>query len=132
MLLILLTTLSAKINEVKSKTPNITNLATNCAFNAKIRLKAKHLILTTYVQLLLLLVFVIKHQIKLKIPNFSDLAKKADCDAKKHFASSDFNKFMSNTLDFIINTLILFSISTSLQNYYNVFWSSKHNLLMGI
>ena len=40
-----------------------------------------------------------------KIPNFSDLVKKADYDAKisdiedKYFTTSDYNKFTSNTLD---------------------------------
>ena len=73
------TTLNAKINEIKKELPSITNLATTAA-------------LTT-----------VEQQKVLKIPNVSDLVKKADYDTKileiEYFTTSDYNKFSSNTID---------------------------------
>ena len=69
--------LNAKTNEVKGEIPGITNLAAAAAFTT----------------------------VENKIPNFSDLVKKADYDAEikdiknKYFTTSDYNKFMNNILD---------------------------------
>ena len=71
------TTFNAKINEAKDKIPSITNLATTAAVST----------------------------VENKIPNFSDLVKKADYDAEikyikdKYFATSDYNKFTNNIFD---------------------------------
>ena len=64
MLLILLTTLSAKINEVKCKTPSITNLATNSALNAKINEVQDKTPNINNLPATAALTSVIKHQIK--------------------------------------------------------------------
>ena len=67
------TTLSAKINEIKNEIPSITSLVKTAG-------------LTT---------------VENEIADISDLVKKADYDAemeKKCFTTSDYNKFMSNTL----------------------------------
>ena len=64
MLLILLTTLSAKINEVKRKTPSITNLATNSALNAKINEVEDKTPNINNLPTTAALTSVIKHQIK--------------------------------------------------------------------
>ena len=71
------TSLNAKINEVTGKIPSIINLTTTSAG------------LTT---------------VQNKIPNVSDLDKKADYDAKisemenKYFTTYDYNKFTNNIL----------------------------------
>ena len=68
--------LNAKINEVTGKIPSIINLTTSAG-------------LTT---------------VQNKIPNVSDLVKKADYDAKisemenKYFTTYDYNKFTNNIL----------------------------------
>ena len=72
-----LASVNAKINEIKDEIPNITNLATTAALT----------------------------NVDNKIPNVSDLVKKADYDAgisemeNKYFTTSDYTKFTSNTLD---------------------------------
>ena len=71
------TTLNARINEVKDEISSITNLATTTALTA----------------------------VENKIPNVSNLVKKADYDAKiskmekNYFTTSDYNKVTSNILD---------------------------------
>ena len=59
------TTLSAKINEIKNEIPSITNLATTVAFTT----------------------------VENKIPNVSDLVKKADYDAKISETAKIFHYF---------------------------------------
>ena len=65
------TTLNAKINELKSEIPSITSLTTNASLNTKIKInfKVKHLVLLTYLQLLLLLLLKIKYLLVFYLQN---------------------------------------------------------------
>ena len=77
--------LNTKINEVKGEIPSITNLTTTAALTA----------------------------IENKIPNISDLIKKADIDAEikdmkgKYLTKSDYNQFTNNILDQKITAIML-------------------------
>ena len=111
--------------DIEGKIPDITNLASNTTFNAKVN-EVKNEIssimnLSTIASLLLSTTFnevkaetpVITNlsaipaftNVANKIPNFRDLFKKTDYDAKmsemekKYFSTSYYNKFTSNTLD---------------------------------
>ena len=94
------TTLNAKINEVKNKIPSITNLATNSSLNSKINGKKSEI-----PNIANLAATAALTSVENKIPNVGDLVKKADYDAKisemekKYFNNTDYNKFISNTLD---------------------------------
>ena len=87
---------NAKIKNIEEKIPDITNLATNTALNATINVIENKIASITNLATTAALT---------KIPNISDLAKKADYDAKiskmgkKYFTTSDYNKFTSNTLE---------------------------------
>ena len=75
--LLLLLALNPEINEAKNEMPSITNLATTAILIA----------------------------VENKIPNVSDLVKKADYDAEmkdiknKYFSTSDYNKFTNIVID---------------------------------
>ena len=71
------TTLKAKVNEVKNEIPSIINLATNASLNAKTNeVKGE---IPGITNLATTAAFT---TVENKIPNFSDLVKKTDYDAK--------------------------------------------------
>ena len=90
---------NARIKNIENNIPDITNLATNTTLNAKIN-EPKNKILSITNLARAAAVTTVEN----KIPNVSDLFKKANSDAKyqkinKYFTTSDYNKFTSNTLD---------------------------------
>ena len=94
------TTLNAKVIEVRNEIHSIINLATNASLNAKTNeVKGE---IPGITNLAAAAAFT---TVENKIPNFSDLVKKADYDGKiseiekKYFSVSYYNKFTSNTLD---------------------------------
>ena len=96
---------NAKIKIIEDKMPEITNLATYASLNAQIKKVEIEIPIITNLATIAALTTV-----ENKIPNVSDLIKKADYDVKisemesKYFATSDYNKFTSNTLDANITT----------------------------
>ena len=92
--LILQTTLTAKINEVKGEIPSITNLATTAPLNAKINEVKGKIPNTTSLTSTTVLTAVENN-----ILNFSNLVKKTDYDEKilgiksKYFTTADYNRF---------------------------------------
>ena len=86
------TTLNAKMNEVKDKIPSIIKLATNASLNAKTNyIKGEIPGITNLAAAAAFTTF------ENKIPNFSDLVKKEDYDAK-------ISEIEKNVLVFVIIT----------------------------
>ena len=92
---------NAKIKNIEDKIPDITNLTTNTTRDARIYEVRKEIPSITNLTSTTALTTV-----ENKIPNASNLVKKkADYDAKisemekNYFTTSDYNKFMTNTLD---------------------------------
>ena len=94
------TTLNAKINEVKNGIPSITGLATIASLNAKIN--EVKVAIPTIANVATTSAYT---TVENKIPNVSDLVKKADyeeeikCIKNKCFIRSDYNKFTNNIFD---------------------------------
>ena len=91
---------NARIKNTENKILDITNLATNTTLNTKINEVKGELTSITEVATIAALTIV-----ENKIPNNSDLVKKADYEAKikdikdKYFTTFEYNKFTNNKLD---------------------------------
>ena len=85
--------------EVKNKICSTTNITTNASLHAKINVKTKVPSITNLAATGAITA------VENKIPNVSDLVKKADYDAEirdikdKYFTTSDYSKFANNILD---------------------------------
>ena len=91
---------NARIKNTENKILDITNLATNTTLNTKINeVKGE---LTSITEVPTIAAPTIDEN---KIPNISDLVKKADYEAKikdikdKYFTTFEYNKFTNNKLD---------------------------------